>query len=122
MEAVDLGNLRILDTRRFNDELVVYGALVLDPPAIASKGTAGGAAPAVADQPITSGDARDHRTLRVFHIGATLEPRMNDTLFDDRKAEAQLVRELDPNTPVAPRCRAGSGTTPPCGRATTTLP
>ncbi len=73
IEAVDLGAVRILDTRRFNERLVVYTDMTIeeeqDP-----------ANPDVA--PIYYEPRGLHRRLRVFTFGDTLTEEMNDTLLD----------------------------------------
>jgi hypothetical protein len=93
VEAVDLGHVDVLDSRRFNEKLVFYTTFSPEqlPPTTTSGGTggpAGGAAAPRANQPSSV-----HRALRVFELGATLKEELYDTLIDTTVSEAQLVYE-----------------------------
>ena len=92
IEAVDLGAVRILDTRRFNERLVVYTDMTIeeeqDP-----------ANPDVA--PVYYEPRGLHRTLRVFTFGDTLTEEMNDTLLDTSPDASYLTDGgIDPETPT----------------------
>jgi hypothetical protein len=97
VESVDLGKVNILDSRRFNDELVFYTELRFDSATLV--------APARTGQiPINSGAAAptQHRSLRVFQLGDTLQEKMHDTLLDstephDNVLNAKSVLCLSPS-------------------------
>ncbi|MBN2529602.1 MAG: hypothetical protein JXR76_24650 [Deltaproteobacteria bacterium] len=72
IEAVDLGLGSVLDSRRFNERLVIYTDMALE---LDSGDSAAG------EHPIYSSNA--HRRLRVLHWGATLTEEMSDTLMSD---------------------------------------
>ncbi len=97
VEDVDLGNVNILDSRRFNDKLVFYTDHRLAPP------------PAPASNPndpqqvvqVVPVSQAQHRALRVFNFGDSLEEEMYDTLIDETSSEDQLAYEaVNEDTPV----------------------
>lgn len=93
VEAVDLGHVDVLDSRRFNRRLVFYTTFSPEPlpltnPGTSTGGPAGGAVPPGVRQPSSV-----HRALRVFELGATLKEELYDTLIDTTVSEAQLVHE-----------------------------
>jgi len=101
VESVDLGKVNILDSRRFNDELVFYTDLRFDsvtvvPPAPAGMIpiNSGATAPARAAAPT------QHRSLRVFQLGETLQEKMHDTLLDTSEPQEQLATKVTRDTPV----------------------
>jgi hypothetical protein len=93
VEAVHLGASRVLDSRRFNDRLVIYTDLRLD-----------------GDPTPTCGlyaywcdvsDKKQHRVLRVYNWGDRLVEELTETHIDDLPIEHYLTRaELDRNSPV----------------------
>ncbi len=106
IEAVDLGTSRVLDSRRFNDRLVIYTDLKLE-----------------GEAPTTGGDAFDwggpimstsnNRVLRVFNWGDTLSEELSETRVDDSPNEQYLTsseidRNTPPGTPVSQSTRFGS--------------
>ncbi len=105
VEALDLGAVQILDTRRFNGRLVVYTDLTLEdqnpePPTDASI-------------PIYYEPRGLHRTLRVFTFGETLTEEMTDTLLDTSPSPGYLTDggiapETEPGTLVADSSNFGS--------------
>jgi hypothetical protein len=103
VEHVDLGQVTILDSRRFNDQLVFYtdlrpGAAAQPLPLPSPTGgapIAAGIAPGHQPSPPVT-----HRALRVFQLGDALQERMSDTLLDTTPSDAQLLGELSPETPV----------------------
>jgi hypothetical protein len=105
VESVNLGNVQVLDSRRFNQKLVFYTTFAPEQPAVAPgdppSGQAG--APVPAQQPPA---VQNHRTLRVFTLGATLAEELHDTLIDTTASEAQLFntgipRDTAPGTQVS---------------------
>ncbi len=99
LEAVELGNVSILDTRRFNDQLVIFTDLSIDD-AEDPAGSSG--APGGWMEPMYSPQVNaDHRTLRIFAIGDTLAETFQDTLIDTTQAEGYWTsHEVDPATPL----------------------
>lgn len=92
VESLDLGAVRILDTRRFNERLVVYTDMTIEQPADPND-------PATA--PVVYEPRGLHRTLRVFTFGPTLTEEMTDTLLDTSPPANYLTDgALDPQTPV----------------------
>ena len=73
VESIDLGAVRVLDTRRFNERLVVYTDLTLEDEA---------AVAGASQAPVYYEPRGLHRTLRVFTLGNTLSEEMTDTLLD----------------------------------------
>lgn len=82
IESVDLGRGSILDTRRFNDRLVVYTDLTLEAPTTTDSTTTN----VYRSEPMGT-----HRTLRVFTFGDTLTEQMNQTLLDTTPSQAFLT-------------------------------
>ncbi len=102
VEAVDLGEVNILDSRRFNEKLVFYTDLRLPEPGVSPSGAIpnGGAAADIAPGYPYQPQAL-HRALRVFTLGDTLEEELHDTLIDDTLAEDQLVYDaVTPETQI----------------------
>jgi hypothetical protein len=105
VELVALGPVDVLDSRRFNDKLVFYTTLALDPapPATGAGSTgtgssgAGAAAPAPAP---TSRAPAQHRALHVFQLGDTLEEELYDTLIDTTQSQDQLFGQVTDATPL----------------------
>lgn len=95
VEAIDLGAVRILDTRRFNGRLVVYTDLTLEDQS--SEPPADGSAP------IYYEPRGLHRMLRVFTFGETLTEEMTDTLLDTSPSSGYLT-----DGGVAPETEPGS--------------
>lgn len=88
-EAIDLGPVDVLDSRRFNDKLVFY--TTFDPAQPANGAPNGGG------QPPQQGR---HRALRVYELGDTLEEELYDTLIDTAPPDAQLAQEVNSDTPL----------------------
>jgi hypothetical protein len=82
IEAIDLGAVRILDTRRFNERLVVYTDLTLEDQQPQDTQTA---------IPQYYEPRGLHRSLRVFTFGDTLTEEMNDTLLDTSPDSSYLT-------------------------------
>jgi|GEM_PF-2288126 hypothetical protein len=109
VEGVDLGPVSILDTRRFNDQLVIYTdfspMVPIVAPAEAANDNQGeptdnnaAGAPA-ASEPYYYGSysQTSDRALRIFSIGDQLKDEFNDTLLDNTESEAYLVNQvIDP--------------------------
>ena len=102
VEAVDLGLVNILDSRRFNDDLVFYTDLrfasaspVPPTPTGPAPINLGATAPTIAAAP-----PLQHRALRVFHLGDTLVEKMHDTLIDTTPPLEQLTTQVTRDTPV----------------------
>ncbi len=104
VENVDLGDVSILDSRRFNDQLVVYGAFSLSGSGTTgvNGGSSGGAstAGAIAQGPAYYGGTAPHRSLQVFKIGAQLTPAMHDTLLDTHTNADYVFTAVDSTTKV----------------------
>jgi hypothetical protein len=105
VEAVDLGQVNILDSRRFNDKLVFYTDLHLGADTAPAQPNPvppnGGAGVAVAEPVYIPPAGAEHRALRVYTLGDTLQEEMHDTLIDTTLAQDQLVAEQAvPGTPV----------------------
>jgi hypothetical protein len=92
VEVVDLGRSRVLDSRRFNDRLVIYTDLRLED-----------------DDSPAYGDYYDYyypppnqnRVLRVYDWGDRLTEELTETHIDDSPTEEYLSRaDLDRNTPA----------------------
>ena len=91
VETVNLGNVQVLDSRRFNQKLVFYTSFSPDP-SVVSPGPPQGATPsgaAIAPVPPAQA-AQNHRALRVFELGDTLSEELYDTLIDTTASEAQI--------------------------------
>ncbi|HWO09005.1 MAG TPA: hypothetical protein VNN80_05980 [Polyangiaceae bacterium] len=97
VEAVDLGRVGILDSRRFNDKLVFYTDLQLGTRAAQSDVAAPNG---LAASPPPPQAAAQHRSLRVFRIGDTLTEEMHDTLIDTSPPEERLVEQVTTETPI----------------------
>ena len=106
VESVSLGNVNVLDSRRFNRKLVFYTTFNPEAPSATSSvtppnpGPTGGVAP-----PILTGQPtplpRQHRALRAYEIGDTLKEELHDTLMDTTEPEAAIVEQgVDPSTPL----------------------
>jgi hypothetical protein len=92
IEAVDLGAVHILDTRRFNERLVIYTDLTLEDQENDASDEPG-------DEPIYYEPHGLHRSLRVFTLGDTLTEEMNDTLLDTSPNASYLTDGgIDPET------------------------
>lgn len=82
VESIDLGRGSTLDTRRFNDRLVVYSEFATD------EGS---------DSTTTAGAERyyqpslKHRALRVFGFGERLTEQLNQTLLDTTPNQSYLT-------------------------------
>ncbi|HMI93641.1 MAG TPA: hypothetical protein VK509_19845, partial [Polyangiales bacterium] len=97
VETVKLGPVNILDSRRFNDKLVFYTDLSLQPavpgqaqglPQGFPQGLpAGGVSPGF----VPNNGGGEHRSLRVFTLGDELVEELHDTLIDTTVSDAQLV-------------------------------
>jgi hypothetical protein len=97
IEAVDLGDVNILDSRRFNEKLVFYTDLRLPESPDEGVNPSGG----VYDTPVYYQPQALHRALRVFNLGDILEEELYDTLIDETLAEDQLVYEaVTPETEI----------------------
>ena len=84
-QAIDLGAVRILDTRRFNERLVIYTDLTLeDQQSIPSDG----------DEVIYYEPRGTHRSLRIFTFGDTLTEEMTDTLIDTTPSALSCRRNV----------------------------
>jgi len=106
VERVDLGRVRILDSRRFNDRLVFYTDLqLLDPPVAQApvNGLPNGGQPSQgwAAPPPLAQPQPEHRSLRVFRLGDVLAEEMHDTLLDTTlPAEQVASQEVTRDTPI----------------------
>ena len=96
VESVPLGNVSVLDSRRFNDKLVFYTSFDPDPQTQALTPAPGG--PAL--PPPRPQSAQEHRALRVFQLGETLTEELYDTLIDDSQSEAELAAGVTRDTPL----------------------
>jgi len=99
VELVALGPVDVLDSRRFNEKLVFYTTLTLDPatpaaPPTTGGGNAGGAAVAPVQAP------GQHRALHVYRLGDTLEEELFDTLIDTSQSQDQLFSQVTDATPL----------------------
>lgn len=99
VERVDLGRVSILDSRLFNDQLVLYSQLRLTdtPPQQPAYGSGAllGVAPAPSVAPV------QHRSLRVFRMGDALQEQLHDTLLDTTVPEVQLaMQSVTRDTPL----------------------
>ncbi len=100
VESIDLGRSRVLDSRRFNDRLVMYTDLNLQEPtnggsSYGNYGYYGGFAPSYFRAP------NNNRMVRVFQWGDSLSEELTETHIDDTPSEQYLTREdLDRSTPV----------------------
>ena len=101
VEAVDLGEVNILDSRRFNERLVFYTDLHLQPQAPQQAPQQGGPVGGpVGVAPVVGGTA-SHRSLRVFTLGDHLVEEMHDTLIDTTISQDQLLAmPLAPDTAI----------------------
>jgi hypothetical protein len=101
VEALDLGRVQILDSRRFNDKLVFYTDLKLAPapaPApVAAGGPLGASNTALAPVMVQAPQSQ-HRALRVFRLGETLQEEMYDTLIDTTPSPDQLASQVTRET------------------------
>ncbi len=96
VEKVSLGNVNILDSRRFNDRLVFYTSMTEPAVAIAQPSNPsgiGGLVPPVYVQP------SNNRALHVYRLGETLEREMYDTLLDTSISQDQLLGSVTAETP-----------------------
>ncbi|MEO8180379.1 MAG: hypothetical protein ABI895_16195 [Deltaproteobacteria bacterium] len=106
VESVDLGQVEILDSRRFNDKLVFYTDLRLNattPPVPVQPNPSQGAFPIGADLAAPSPPVPQvmHRALRVFRLGETLQEELYDTLIDTTQSEERLLNEaVTSQTPI----------------------
>jgi hypothetical protein len=91
VEAVDLGHVDVLDSRRFNQKLVFYTTFSPEELPASSPGTGSPTGGVAAPRPSQPGS--QHRALRVFELGATLKEELYDTLIDTTISDAQLVHE-----------------------------
>jgi hypothetical protein len=82
VEAIDLGAVHILDTRRFNERLVVYTDLTLEDQQPEDQQAA---------VPQYYEPRGLHRSLRVFTFGDELTEEMNDTLLDTSPDSSYLT-------------------------------
>jgi hypothetical protein len=110
VEAVSLGPVDVLDSRRFNERLVFYttfdpGALTPDTSGTGASGTGTGAsgtgtsAGAAAPAP-TPSRTTQNRALHVFRLGDTLAEELNDTLIDTSQSQDQLISQVTDATPL----------------------
>ena len=94
----------VLDTRRFNDRLVVFTSLAKDavPAATAKAAPAAGAAYDEPYQPYEP--PNPHRALQVFKFGETLSEELHhslrDTTQDDTYFQSQVAENTEPGTLV----------------------
>lgn len=85
VESIDLGRGSTLDTRRFNDRLVVYSEFATDEALdTTAEPTAAGGMPYY-QAPLK------HRALRVFGFGERLTEQMNQTLLDTSPDQSYLT-------------------------------
>lgn len=98
VESVPLGNVNVLDSRRFNDKLVFYTSFNPDLPTQAQTPAPGGPTPAL--PPPQPQSSQEHRALRVFALGEKLSEELYDTLIDDSQSEAELVNGVERDTPL----------------------
>lgn len=98
VERVSLGNVSILDSRRFNDKLVFYtnmaaevASLPVNDPINPNAG--------VAIAPVYVPPNKD-RALHVYRLGETLEREMYDTLIDTSLNQEQLLQAVTAETPA----------------------
>lgn len=97
VERVDLGRVSILDSRLFNDQLVLYTDLRLTDTQRPQQGSGTG----YDASPASLVPTPQHRSLRVFRMGETLQEELHDTLMDTTVPEARLAFEhVTADTPL----------------------
>jgi hypothetical protein len=108
VESVNLGDVQVLDSRRFDQKLVFYTSFMPEQPSGAPGVTPSGLPSGpIVPAPVPQAPAtQNHRTLRVFELGATLTEELHDTLIDTTASEAQLFntgipRDTAPGTQVS---------------------
>lgn len=104
VESVNLGQVNILDSRRFNERLVFYTDYSL-PDEQSQNATStnpnSDVASGLAYEPPIYQQNAVHRALRVFKLGATLQEEMYDTLIDTTRSEDELYdSSVTPDTPL----------------------
>lgn len=99
VELVNLGPVDVLDSRRFNDKLVFYTTLTLDPADQTATGSGGTGASSAPLQPVRP-TATQHRALHVYRLGDTLEEELFDTLIDTSQSQDQLFSQVTDATPL----------------------
>lgn len=112
VESVDLGRSRVLDSRRFNDRLVLYTDLDVSEEQEPSSEDQGQNGPA-GDIAFAWEPPPNHRMLRVFTWGESLEEELTETRLDEEPTEEFLTRaevalDLEPGTVVSTSNRFGS--------------
>lgn len=99
IESVDLGQARVLDSRRFNDRLVMYTDLRVGDQPPTGGYNPGGYYGDVA--PSYWGSSNQNRMIRVFAWGDTLQEELTETHIDDTPSEQYLTRsDFDRETPT----------------------
>ncbi|HXS16930.1 MAG TPA: hypothetical protein VN764_07065, partial [Polyangiaceae bacterium] len=99
VESVDLGQARMLDSRRFNDRLVMYTDLRVGDQPPTSGYNPGGYYGDVAEP--YWGGGNQNRMIRVFSWGDTLKEELTETHIDDTPSEQYLTRDdFDRDTPT----------------------
>ena len=107
VEAVSLGPVTVLDSRRFNDRLVFYTTLNLTattatPGNNGGNGTgsaSGSSAGALAPAPVPT-TTQNNRALHVYRLGDTLEEELYDTLIDTTQSQDQLIGQVTQDTAI----------------------
>ena len=103
VEAVALGPVDVLDSRRFNERLVFYTTLDLTAaattPGNGQTGSSAGSG-ASAAVPAQRSTVQNNRALHVYRLGDTLEEELYDTLIDTSQSQDQLVGQVTDATPV----------------------
>src|SRR6185436_3912230 len=93
----------ILDSRRFNDQLVFYTDLTLNDASVPGPQQTGPVGPGnsgLAASARTALPQQQHRALRVFRLGDSLQEEMYDTLIDTSEPQDRLTSEVTRDTPV----------------------
>jgi hypothetical protein len=99
-EALNLGQVRIFDSRRFNDKLVFYTDLQLGAAGAAPAPTSGAPGAGLAPTPVGGAEPPSHRALWVFRLGDTLERESYDTLIDTTPSQALAGEQLSRDLPI----------------------
>lgn len=100
IEAVDLGVAQILDSRRFNERLVIYTDMVIPGELDTETGaTIDGTTSEIADAPVAYWYNSPHRQMHVFKWADTLVAEMSETQISNEE-DIQWV-EITPETHAA---------------------
>lgn len=103
IESVDLGRSRVLDSRRFNDRLVMYtdlqiGEVNTQNGYTNNSGYGAGVAPSYGGY---YGGVNQNRVVRVFSWGDRLKEELTETHIDDTPSPDYLTRaDMDRDTPL----------------------